>query len=54
MNGRPKKENLAEKPLLIRFTKKQYTTLKKISDQDDISIASIVRQAVAQHLRGRT
>ena len=52
MNGRPKKENLAERPLLIRFTKKQYDTLRKISGEDDISIASIVRSAVGKYLRG--
>ena len=54
MNGRPKNENLAEKQLLIRFTKKQYTTLKKISAQNDTSIAAIVRQAVAQYLERKT
>jgi len=53
MNGRPKKKNLAQKPLFVRFTGKQYTALRKISEEDDVSIASIVRQAVAKYLRGR-
>ena len=46
MNGRPVNKNLAEKPLMIRFTKLQHKKLREISEKQDTSIASIVRLAV--------
>lgn len=52
-SGRPKKENLAIQPMLIRFTKIQHTKLREISEKSDVSIASIVRLAVSKYLGGK-
>lgn len=45
-----------KKPMLIRFTEKQLTSLRKVAKRLDISVAEVVRQTIdaffAQKERG--
>ncbi len=50
--GRSKNENLAVRPMMVRFTKKQHKELKVVSEKSDVSIASLVRLAVSKYLGG--
>lgn len=42
--------NPKEKPITIRFTTEQYNSIEKLSKDNDVSLATIVRWAVKNYI----
>ena len=42
---------MKSKPITIRFTEEQYAEIQKLSSENDVSIATIVRWAIKEYFK---